>query len=63
MNVRFQVVLPEADHGELRRHAAEPLAPADIIRLGLRWVLANRDVLHRLPPPAALSVRDHQLNL
>jgi hypothetical protein len=39
------------------------MAAADIIRLGLRWVLAIRDVLQRLPPPAALSVRDHQLNL
>ena len=25
------------------------MAAADLMRLGLRWVLANRDVLQRLP--------------
>ncbi len=43
-------MLPEEDHGELHRLAGETrMAAADLMRLGLRWVLANRDVLERLP--------------
>jgi len=50
MNVRFQLMLPEEDHGELHRLAGETrMAAADLMRLGLCWVLANRDVLQRLP--------------
>ncbi len=50
INVRFQLTLPEEDHGELHRLAGETrMAAADLMRLGLRWVLANRDVLQRLP--------------
>ena len=47
---RFQLMLPEEDHGELHRLAGETrMAAADLMRLGLRWVLANRDVLQRSP--------------
>ena len=43
MNVRFHLMLPEEDHGELHRLAGETrMAAADLMRLGLRWVLANR---------------------
>ena len=43
-------MLPEEDHGELHRLAGETrMTAADLMRLGLRRVLANRDVLQRLP--------------
>jgi hypothetical protein len=59
MNIRFQLMLPEEDHGELHRLAGETrMAAADLMRLGLRWVLANRDVLQRLPPADARRGRD-----
>ena len=42
MNVRFQLMLPEEDHGELYRLAGETrMAAVDIMR--------NRDRLQRLP--------------
>ncbi len=42
MNVRFQLMLPEEDYGELHRLAGETrMAAADLMRPGLRWMLAK----------------------
>jgi hypothetical protein len=49
-DTRFEIRLPAANRRELLELAAETgLTSADLVRIGLRWVLTHRDALFKSP--------------
>ena len=49
-DARLEIRMPAASRRELDEFACEAgLSKADLVRLGLKWLLQNRDVLLKLP--------------
>jgi hypothetical protein len=49
-DTRFEIRLPAANRRELLELAAETgLTSADLVRIGLRWVLTHREALFKTP--------------
>ena len=57
-DARLRIRLPAAKRRELDELAADTgLSSADLARIGIRWLLAHRDVLLRMPIEAIHAAR------